>query len=143
MDTINTTPTKFADSNAAKVLLWSVVTILVIAALAFLMTSLHSTGNMSGALMMFDEDMSGSVIGWMIAIPVLIIALVITVVALAGVGVILAGVVAMVVVLALVSIVFGLAMTILPVAAFLAVPVLIVWAIVKLVSRRSVAARVA
>jgi hypothetical protein len=130
MSALTTSPIR----TTTKVLGFMLVCLIVLVAFSILMVSLHETGNWSGGLVFGDSDVSDSLIGWMIAIPVLIITAVIVTVAMIGVGIILAAVVAMVIVLALVALVFGLAIVVLPMAAFIAIPVLIVWGIVKLVS---------
>lgn len=130
MSAFNTSPIR----TTTKVLGFMLVGLIVLVAFSMIMVSLHSAGNWSGGLVFGDRDVSDSLIGWMIAIPVLIITAVIVTIVMFGVGIILAAVVAMALVLALVAVVFGLAMVVLPMAAFVAIPVLIVWGIVKLVS---------
>lgn len=130
MNTVNT-----STSKTTKVLGFILVSLIVLVALSMLMVSLHDVGNWQGGLIFGDADLSDSVLGWMIAIPVLIITAVIVTVVMIGVGVILAAVVAMALVLALLAVVFGLAMVVLPIAAFIAIPVLLVWGLVKLITR--------
>jgi hypothetical protein len=125
--------------TTTKILGFMLVCLIVLVAFSILMVSLHETGNWSGGLVFGDSDVSDSLIGWMIAIPVLIITAVIVTVVMLGVGILLAAVVAMALVLALVAVVFGVAMVVLPMAAFIAIPVLIVWGIVKLVSNNNTA----
>ncbi len=127
----------FVANKTTKLLLWILVAVLALIAVSFLMVHLHNVQQWDGGLYLFGDDMSDSVLGWMIAVPVLIVAAVVTVGALMGVGIILAGVVAMVVVLALLAAIFGILMVVLPFAILFAVPVLIIWGIVKLVSRKS------
>ena len=132
---MNAVITTASASNTTKVLGLILLSIIALVGLSMIMVNLHEAGNWSGGLMLGNNDISDSLIGWMIAIPVLIITAVIVTIVMLGVGIILAAVVAMVLVLALVAVVFGLAMTVLPIAAFIAVPVLLVWGMVKLVSR--------
>ncbi|MEI6737089.1 MAG: hypothetical protein WCL29_01265 [Pseudomonadota bacterium] len=126
-----------AASKTTKVLLWLLIAVLALIAVSFLMVHLHSVQEWDGGLYLFDQDLSDSVIGWMIGIPVLIVFAIITIAVLMGVGIILAGVVAMVVVIALLSAIFGLLVVVLPFAALLAVPVLIVWGIIRLLSHKT------
>jgi len=134
-DHMNAVITTVGASNTTKVLGLILLSIIALVGLSMLMVSLHGAGNWSGGLMLGNDDISDSVIGWMIAIPVLIITAVIVTIVMLGVGIILAAVMAMMLVLGLVAVVFGLAMTVLPIAAFIALPVLLVWGMVKLVSR--------
>jgi hypothetical protein len=115
-------------------------TVLLVGA-AFLLATLSNVSGLDHTLMYFDEDLSESVIGWMIAIPVLVVAAVVTVVALAFAGAVVALVLAVAVLMALVVAAFALVFALIPVAAFLAVPAAMIWAIVK-ISRRNAAAAV-
>jgi hypothetical protein len=126
---------QIARSKTAKVLLFILLSILILASLGYLMAYLHGAQQWQGGLFMFDQDLSDSVLGWMIAIPIIALVFALVILIMLGVGIILSGVVAMVVVLALLAAIFGIAMAVLPVAAFLAVPILLVWLAVKLAMR--------
>jgi hypothetical protein len=130
---ITTTPTR----TTTKVLSAMLIGLIILVGISLLMVSLHAAGNWSGGLMLGNNDVSDSLIGWMIAIPVIVITMALVTLIMIGVGIILAAVVAMILVIALVAVVFGLVMAVLPIAAFVAVPVLIVWGIVKLLTNNA------
>lgn len=92
----------------------------------------HSQTGMTGHLIMFDEDLSDSFIGWVIAIPIVVVALVVAVLALLFALVLTVFLVVVALALALFGILVGLA----PVVAFFAIPVLAVVGLVKLVERK-------
>ena len=115
--------------------------IAVIGLLAVLLANGHSTVMPDAHLMMFDEDFSDSVVGWAIAIPILILAAVVLAIVLAGTGVLVAGVLVMALVMTLVAAVFAVAVTVLPLLAFVAVPILAIVGLVKLLSRPAKPAR--
>ena len=115
--------------------------IAVIGLLAVLLANGHSTLMPDGHLMMFDEDLSDSAVGWAIAIPILILAAVVLAIVLAGTGVLVAGVLVMALVMTLVAAVFAVAVTVLPLLAFIAVPILAIVGLVKLLSRPAKPAR--
>ena len=115
--------------------------IAVIGLLAVLLANGHSTVMPDAHLMMFDEDFSDSAVGWAIAIPILILAAVVLAIVLAGTGVLVAGVLVMALVMTLVAAVFAVAVTVLPLLAFVAVPILAIVGLVKLLSRPAKPAR--
>ena len=115
--------------------------IAVIALLAVLLANGHSNVMPDAHLMMFDEDFSDSAVGWAIAIPILILAAVVLAIVLAGTGVLVAGVLVMALVMTLVAAVFAVAVTVLPLLAFVAVPILAIVGLVKLLSRPAKPAR--
>ena len=125
-------------TTSTKILWFALIATITLVCVSLLLASLHSSNALEHSLMLFDEDLSDSALGWMIAIPVLMVAFVVTAVALAGTGVILAVVFAMLLVMGLVGAVFAVLMALIPVAAFLAVPALIIWGVVKF-CRRNVA----
>jgi len=86
-------------------------------------------------LVMFDEDYSDSVLGWVIAIPILVVTTVIVAFVLAGTGVMVVGALAMAVVATLLAVLFALLLAFLPMAIVLAVPVLAAVGFVKLVAK--------
>ena len=123
-------------SKSRKFLIAILILVTLLAGLSLLLAYLSSTGAFSGSLWVMDEDISHHALGWMIALPIIFIVFAVVIIAVLGAGIIAAGAIAMAVVLALLSIVFGLAMVVLPIAAFLAVPVLVVWGIAKLANRK-------
>ncbi|MBC7623327.1 MAG: hypothetical protein H7232_08080 [Aeromicrobium sp.] len=129
-------------TTTRKVLLFLLLATITLVGLAFLLASVRSVFGADHTLMFFDEDLSDSVIGWMIAIPILIVAIVATVVSLALVGIVAAIAMAMVLMIALVVAVFGVLLGLIPIAAFLAVPAAIIWALIK-INRRNAAAAAA
>jgi hypothetical protein len=131
-----------AMTTTRKVLLFLLLATITLVGLAFLLANASGSFGADHALMFFDEDLSDSVIGWMIAIPVLIFAAVVVVVALALAGVVVAIAMAMVLMVTLVVAVFGVLLGLIPIAAFLAVPAAIIWALIK-VNRRNAAAQAA
>lgn len=135
MDTGTSTPR----SKLSTFLLITLLGLIALAGIALVMVQMHEAGHFGGSLMLFDDDISDSVLGWMIALPILAFTMVLVVVILAGTGVFLVGIFAMLVVLAVVLAVFGIAMAVLPFAAFLAVPVMFVWMVVKLAQRKQAA----
>jgi len=110
--------------------------VVVLVGLSALLAYAHSANDWGSHVMIFNEDMSDSVLGWMIAIPAVMLAAVIVVVVLAGTGLLLAGVLAMVLMIAILAVVVGLAFAVLPLAAFFAVPILFVWMIVRFAKRK-------
>jgi len=118
-------------------LLLALLAVVVIGALALLLANGHSAGFHDGSLMMFDEDLSDSALGWAIAIPILLVTAVLVVMVLAGTGVLVAGVLAVVLVATLLIMVLATVMAILPLLAFVAVPILAMVGLVKLLSRQS------
>jgi hypothetical protein len=119
-----------------KFLLWTLFGVLVVVGLSALLAHAHSVNDWGTHVMLFDQDMSDSILGWLIAIPAVMLATVIVIVALAGTGIILAGVFAMVLVIAILALVVAIAFTVLPLAAFFAVPILFVWMIVRFAKRK-------
>jgi hypothetical protein len=156
-----------AMTTTRKFLLFVLLATVALVGTAFLLA--HTSGAFAGdhTLMLFDEDLSDSVVGWMIAIPIVLVAMVFTVIVLAVAGIVVAlamaivlvamvftvivlavaGIVvalamAMVLMIALVVAVFGVLLGLIPIAAFLAVPAAIIWALIK-VNRRNAAAQAA
>ncbi len=118
-------------------LIFVLVLLAIVLVLALVLATGHQTGMFSGNLVLFDEDLSDSVLGWAIAIPILILAFTLVVVVLTGAGVIVAGALALALVAVLLCAIFAILMAVLPFAAFLAVPILVVVGLVKLLSNRS------
>ncbi len=131
-----------AMTTTRKVLLFVLLATVALVGTAFLLA--HTSGAFAGdhTLMLFDEDLSDSVVGWMIAIPIVLVAMVFTVIVLAVAGIVVALAMTMVLMIALVVAVFGVLLGLIPIAAFLAVPAAIIWALIK-VNRRNAAAQAA
>lgn len=111
-------------------------TLAIIVLLAVVLAISHQSGLHSGSLMLFDEDLSDSVFGWALAIPILMLTMVLLVVVLTGAGVIVLGALALALVAVLLSVVFAVLLTLLPLAAFLVVPILVVVGLVKFAGNR-------
>ncbi|MFN5029330.1 MAG: hypothetical protein ACK5D9_09380 [Burkholderiales bacterium] len=131
-----------AMTTTRKFLLFVLLATVALVGTAFLLA--HTSGAFAGdhTLMLFDEDFSDSVVGWMIAIPIVLVAMVFTVIVLAVAGIVVVLAMAMVLMIALVVAVFGVLLGLIPIAAFLAVPAAIIWALIK-VNRRNAAAQAA
>jgi hypothetical protein len=110
-----------------------VVLTVVIAAMAL---SMWFAGTVEpGTLIFFDDDLSDSVLGWVIAIPILVVTAVIVAFVLAGTGVMVVGALALAVIATIFAVLFALLLAFLPMAIVLAVPILAVFGFVKLVSK--------
>ena len=77
-------------SSSRKVVL-TVITLLAITIAAIALSSWFAGTTEPGTLMMFDGDYSDSVLGWAIAIPVLMVTAIVVVFVLAGTGVMVVG----------------------------------------------------
>lgn len=120
-------------NRISRPLLYTLAALAVLVLIAAIIASGHGSMGGHGSLMLFDEDLSGSVLGWLIAIPVLaFVALVVVAVCAAAVLVALLAT-AFAAVLALLGVAIGL----LPVALFLAIPVLAIYGLVKLFQREA------
>ena len=128
--TMNNNKTKMT-----RIFLLIALAVTILGALAWMMASGHDAGWHDGSLMMFDEDLSDSVLGWAIAIPILIISAVFVVIVLAGTGVLVAGALAVALVFTLLALVFALAVVALPLVLIVATPILAVVGLVKICSR--------
>jgi hypothetical protein len=119
-----------------------VVVVLLALAIAAIALSTWFAGTVEpGTLIMFDDDYSDSVLGWAIAIPILILTAILVAFVLAGTGVMVVGALAMAVVATIVAVVFALLMVFLPFALFVAVPILAVIGLVKVMSKPASASR--
>lgn len=86
-------------------------------------------------LVMWDEDLSDSVLGWAIAIPILVVVFLLVLAVMAGVGVLVAGLVVLALGIAAVCALFAVSVAALPVVLVMAVPVLVLVGLVKLMRR--------
>ncbi len=117
------------------------VALLAILALALALSTWFAGTVDPGTLVFFDDDLSDSVLGWLIAIPILILTAIMVAFILAGTGVMVVGALAMALVATIVAVVIALLLSFLPFALFLAVPILAVVGFVKLVSKPAPAPR--
>ncbi len=122
-------------TKMTRIVLLIALAVTILGALAWMMASGHDAGWHDGRLVMFDEDLSDSVLGWAIAIPILIVSAVIVVIVLAGTGVLVAGALAVALVLTLLALVFALTVAALPLILIVAMPILAVVGLVKICSR--------
>jgi hypothetical protein len=116
-------------------IIFSLCLVAILVALALYLSNQASGVGDGMQIMIFDEDYSDSFFGWLIAIPILIFAAIVTAVVLAGTGVLVAAVLAMAAVVCLLALFFALAASILPLAVFVAIPILAVVGLVKLARR--------
>ena len=123
-------------NKTSRPLLILLALVLVIVALAMGLAAFHESGGMDGSLLFGDQDLSDSAFGWAIAIPILLLAAVIIVVVCTGAA--LLTVVALVFAAVITVLALLLAMT--PFAIFAAIPVLVVYGLVKLFQRKPVQA---
>ena len=119
-------------NKISRPLLIVLAVVLVIAALGLGLAITHEGGGMDGTLMLFNNDMSDSALGWAIAIPILLFVGAIVIVVLAGAA--LVTVVALVFAAVITVLALMLAMT--PFAIFLAIPVLAIYGLVKLFNKK-------
>ena len=115
-------------SRPVKVLLAGLLLMMLMGAVAY---SLAVSGGHHASLVMGDMDLSDSVLGWMIAIPIMFAVGALLAVIFAGVGVIVAGAMTF----AMIVVAIAMLIAFLPVLAFLAIPLLAVYGLVKLFSR--------
>jgi hypothetical protein len=115
-------------SKPLKILLTGLALMLLLGGIAYL---LAVNGAQHGALVIDDIDLSDSVAGWLIAVPVLLTVGVLLAVIFAGVGVIVIGAVSFAMVVAALAMLLAF----LPFFAFLAIPLLVIYGLVKLFSR--------
>ncbi len=110
---------------------WLLIGLILLAVLAGLALLMVNTISPHGSIIIDDMDMSNSVLGWMIAIPVLLAVGMLLMVIFAGLGVVAAVAVAV----ALGAVGLALLVAMLPVLLFLAVPALALYGFIKLVTR--------
>jgi hypothetical protein len=118
-----------------RVVVFTLITILTIVVAAIALSTWFAGTVEPGTLIFFDDDLSDSVLGWAIAVPILILTAILVAFVLAGTGVMVVGALALAVVATIVAVVFALLMAFLPFALFMAVPILAIVGLVKLVSK--------
>ena len=119
----------------SRTFIWVAISLTIVIAAAWFMASGFDAGWHDGSLMMFEEDLSDSVLGWAIAIPILLVTAAFVVIILVGAGVLVAGIMACALLITLLALAFAFVLAILPFALFLAVPILAMVGLVKLLSR--------
>jgi hypothetical protein len=122
-------------TSSSRKVVFAVVILLAIAIGAIALSSWFAGVVEPGTLIMFDDDYSDSVLGWVIAIPILVVTAIVVVFVLAGTGVMVVGALAVAVVATVLAILFSLLLAFLPMAIVLAVPILAVVGLVKLLSK--------
>lgn len=116
-------------NKISRPLFFAIIVLVVLAIIGAVIAS--GTFGHGPTLVMFDEDLSDSALGWMIAVPVMVLVGVLVTAVLAGVAVITAIALAF----AAVMVVLALLIAFTPFAIFLALPVLAVYGLVKLFQR--------
>ena len=119
--------------NISRPLFYTLLAVLVIGVIAAVLASGHYSLDGWPTLTFMDDDLSDSVFGWAIAIPVMIFVGVILVTVFTGVALVVTVAVACAAVVAVLAVV--LAFT--PVILFLAIPLLAIFGLVKLFQRDS------
>ena len=110
---------------------YTIVTLVVLALIGVVLASGAFNLGHGPTFMFFDDDLSDSALGWMIAIPVMVLVGVIVTGVMVGVAV----VTAMALAFAAVMVVLVLVMTVAPIVVFLALPFLAIYGLVKLFQR--------
>lgn len=118
-------------NKISRPLLFTLLAVLILAIIGAVITSGPFTLGDGPTLVIFDEDLSDSALGWALAIPIMVFVGVIVGAVLAGVAVITVVILA----IAALMVVLALLMAVTPVAVFLAIPVLAVYGLVKLLQR--------
>ena len=118
-------------NKISRPLIFTLLAVLILAIVGAVIASGPFFTGAGPTLMFFDEDLSDSALGWMVAIPILVLVGIVVTAVLAGVA--LVTVVVLTFAAVMVSLVLLLAFT--PFAIFLAIPVLAVYGLVKLFQR--------
>ena len=118
-------------NNISRPLLFAFLAIVILAALGSIIASAPFTIGHGPTLVMFDEDLSDSALGWALAIPILAFVGVVVTAILAGAALIT--VVALAFTALIVVLVMLLAFT--PIIVFLGLPLLAVYGVYKLIQR--------
>ena len=118
-------------NKISRPLLFTLLAVLVLAIIGAVIASGPFPSASGPTLMMFDEDLSDSALGWAIAIPVLVFVGIVVTAVLAGTALITVVALAF----AAVMVVLALLVAFTPVVVFLAIPVLAVYGLVKLFQR--------
>ena len=118
-------------NKISRPILFTLLAVLMLGIVAALIASGPFPSGTGPTLMMFDEDLSDSALGWLIAIPILAFVGILVTAVLAGAALITMVALAF----AAVMVVLALLLAFTPLAVFLAIPVLAVYGLVKLIQR--------
>ena len=118
-------------TKISRPLLFTLLAVLLLAIVVTVITSGPLTSSSGPTLMMFDEDLSDSALGWAIAIPILVFVGIIVTAVLAGAALITV----MALAFAAILVVLAVLLAFTPLALFVAIPVLAVYGLVKLFQR--------
>lgn len=118
-------------NKVSRPLIFTLVAILALAIIGSILASGSFHSSSGPSLMFFDEDLSDSALGWMIAIPILVIVGMVVTAVLAGAALIT--VVALAFAAVMVALALLLAFT--PFVIFLGLPILAIYGLVKLFQR--------
>ena len=117
-------------NKVSRPLLFSLLTVLLVV-LAAAIASHHFADGSGPHLVMFDQDLSESMVGWIIAIPIMMIVVAIVIAVLAGAALMTV----LAVTFAAVLVVLAVILAFVPFALFFAIPVLAIYGFVKLIQR--------
>ena len=118
-------------NKISRPLFYALVVLVVLTVIGVVIASGAFNSGHGPTLMFFDEDMSDSALGWMIAVPIMVMVGVIVAAVMAGVAV----VTAMALAFAAIMVVLVLLVAITPIVVFLALPFLAIYGLVKLFQR--------
>ncbi len=118
-------------NKISRPLVFALIAVLVLAIIGAVLASGPFHSGTGPTLMVFDEDLSDSALGWMIAIPILVVVGMVVVAILAGVALITTVAMAF----AAIMVILALLLAFAPFVIFLAIPVLAVYGLVKLFQR--------
>ena len=118
-------------TKISRPLLFTLLAVLLLAIVVTVIASGPLTSGSGPTLMMFDENLSDSALGWAIAIPILVFVGIIVTAVLAGAALITV----MALAFAAILVVLAVLLAFTPLALFVAIPVLAVYGLVKLFQR--------
>ncbi len=118
-------------NKISRPLLFTLLAVLFLAIVVTVITSGPLTSGSGPTLMMFDEDLSDSALGWAIAIPILVFVGIVVTAVLAGAALITV----MALAFAAILVVLAVLLAFTPFAIFVAIPVLAMYGLVKLIQR--------
>jgi hypothetical protein len=118
-------------NKISRPLLFTFLAIVILAALGSIIASSQFSSGHGPTLVMFDEDLSDSALGWALAIPIMAFVGVVVTAVLAGAALITVAALAFTAVI--VVLVMLLAFT--PIVVFLGLPILAVYGLFKLIQR--------
>jgi hypothetical protein len=112
-------------------LVFTLVAVVALAVLSFALANHFGATDHGVHLVMFDEDLSDSPLGWLIAIPVMIFVGILLVAVFAGVAMIVTAALAF----AAVMVVLAMTLAFTPLAIFFGLPLLMIYGVYKLIQR--------